>query len=102
MGMGLPHVKQSTTKYHFPGIVNFDIAGPHCRCRMKQSSTANPGAAHHHNRADALRNDAERPLGPISSPSHLVRLIKVASQSGARELFMILDIDLRCVGQTLA
>jgi len=26
--MGFPHAKQSTTKYHFPGIVNFGIAGP--------------------------------------------------------------------------
>jgi hypothetical protein len=26
--MGFPQAKQSTTKYHFPGVVNFGITGP--------------------------------------------------------------------------
>jgi hypothetical protein len=69
---------------------------------MKRSSTANPGAAHHHNHPDAPRNDAVRPPSPIGSASHLVRLINITSSSGARELLVSLDIDQRCVGQPLA
>ena len=95
--MGFPQAKQSTTKYHFPGTVNFGIAGPPLPWSMKRSSTANPGAAHHHNHPDAPRNDAARspsesPYGP---PSYLVRLINVTSSSSARALLMSLDIDPR-------
>ena len=100
--MGFSQAKQSTTKYHFPGTVNFGIAGPRCRGRMKRSSTANPGAAHHHNRPDAPRNDAARNAQPNRLAILFGRLISVTSLSGAREVFVSLDIDQRCVGQPLA